>query len=186
MFSTLSDRFYKWAKGWLIIVLLILDGFLAGFLFPLIQGMMQDGSGGVLPLDVMLFANPEKIFSMIERYGEYNRLFYRNVALTVDLVYPIAYLFFFGSLISWLFHRGFASDSPMLKYNIMPLGAWFFDLLENTVIVNLLSVYPAQPTALAWILVVLIAVKWLFAGASILLILIGLVMAIKNGFKKQV
>ncbi len=183
MFSALSDRFYKWAKGWIIIVLLILDGFLAGFLFPLIQGMMQDGSGGVLPLDVMLFANPEKIFSMIERYGEYNRLFYRNVELTVDIVYPIVYLFFFGFLISWLFHRGFASDSPMLKYNIMPLGAWFFDLLENTVIVNLLSVYPAQPTALAWILVVLIAVKWLFAGTSILLILIGLVMAIKNGFK---
>ncbi len=105
--------------------------------------------------------------------------------LTVDLVYPIVYLFFLGLLISWLFHRGFASNDPMLKYNIMPVGAWFFDLLENTVIVNLLSVYPAQPVALAWILVVLIAVKWLFAGASILLILIGLVTAIKNGFKKQ-
>ncbi len=185
MFRNLSGWFYKWTKGWLIFVFFILYGFLAGFLFPLIQGMMQDGQGGVQPLDVMLFANPEKIFSMIERYGEYNRLFYRNVELTVDLVYPIVYLFFLGLLISWLFQRGFASNDPMLKYNIIPVGAWFFDLLENTVIVNLLSVYPAQPVALAWILVVLIAVKWLFAGTSILLILIGLVTAIKNGFKKQ-
>ncbi|MBM3179118.1 MAG: hypothetical protein FJZ86_02055 [Chloroflexi bacterium] len=185
MFSTLSDRFYKWTKGWLIFAFFILYGFLAGFLFPLIQRMMQGGSDGIQPLDVMLFSNPEKIFSMIERYGPYNRLFYRNVELTMDLVYPIVYLFFLGLLISWLFQRGFASDSPMRKYNIMPFGAWFFDLLENTVIVNLLSVYPAQPVALAWILVVLIAVKWLFAGASILLILTGLVMAIRNGFKKQ-
>jgi len=88
-------------------------------------------------------------------------------------------------LISWLFQRGYASNNPIRKYNIMPLGAWFFDLLENITIVTLLSIYPAQPTALTWILTLLTTVKWLFAGASILLILIGLVMAIKNGFKKQ-
>jgi hypothetical protein len=103
----------------------------------------------------------------------------------VDIVYPIVYLFFFGLLLSWLFQRGFASTSPVRKYNIMPLGAWFFDLLENIVIVILLSIFPAQPAGLAWLLVLLTTVKWVFAGVSILLILIGLVMAIKNGFKKQ-
>ncbi|MBI5952213.1 MAG: hypothetical protein HY865_11195 [Chloroflexi bacterium] len=151
---------------------------------PLIQGMMQGGQGGTQPLDLMLFATPQKIFGMIERYGEYGRPFYRNVELTVDTVYPIVYLFFFGLLISWLFQRGLASNSPMRKLNIAPLGAWFFDLLENIVIVILLSVFPVQPTALAWILVLLSTVKWFFAGASVFLILIGLVMAIRNGFKK--
>jgi hypothetical protein len=95
--------------------------------------MMQDGKGGVQPLDLMLFATPEKIFGMIERYGEFTRSFYRNVELTVDIIYPIIYLFFFGLLISWLFQRGFAPGSSMRKYNIMPLGAWFFDLIENIV-----------------------------------------------------
>ena len=185
MFRNLSDRFYKWAKGWLVLILLVLDGFFSGFLLPLIQGMMQDGQGGVQPLDLMLFATPEKTFGMIERYGEFGRPFYRNVELTVDIVYPIVYLFFFGLLISWLFQRGFAPTSPMRRYNIMPLGAWFFDLLENIVIVILLSIFPSQPAALAWLLTLLTTVKWAFAGASILLILVGLVMAIKNGFKKQ-
>ena len=185
MFKNLSDRFYQWAKGWLILVLLVLDAFFSGFLLPLIQGMMQGGQGDIQPLDLMLFATPEKVFGMIEKYGEYGRPFYRNVEFTVDIIYPIVYLFFFGLLISWLFQRGFASSNPIRKYNIMPLGAWFFDLLENITIVTLLSIYPAQPTALAWILTLLTTVKWLFAGASILLILIGLVMAIKNGFKKQ-
>jgi hypothetical protein len=185
MLNNLSDRFYKWAKGWLILVLFILDGFFAGFLLPLIQGMMQDGQGGVQPLDLMIFATPEKIFGMIERYGEFNRPFYRTVELTVDIVYPIVYLFFFGLLISWLFQRGFAPNSSMRKLNVMPLGAWFFDLLENVFIVILVSIYPSQPVALAWVLILLTTIKWLFAGASILLILIGLVMALKNGFKKQ-
>ncbi len=185
MFRNLSDRFYKWAKGWLVLILLVLDGFFSGFLLPLIQGMMQDGQGGVQPLDLMLFATPEKTFGMIERYGEFGRQFYRNVELTVDIVYPIVYLFFFGLLISWLFQRGFAPTSPMRKYNVMPLGAWFFDLLENIVIVILLSIFPSQPAGLAWLLTALTTIKWTFAGASILLILVGLVMAIKNGFRKQ-
>lgn len=185
MLKNLSDRFYKWTKGWLVLILLVLDVFFSGFFLPLIQGMMQDGQGGVQPLDLMMLATPEKIFSMIERYGEANRIFYRNVELTVDVIYPIVYLFFFGLLISWLFQRGFASTSPVRKYNIMPLGAWFFDLLENIFIVTLLSIYPFQPTGLAWILILLSTIKWAFAGASILLILIGLIMAIKNGFKKQ-
>lgn len=185
MIQRISQKFYSWAKGWLILVLFLLDGFFAGFLLPLIQGMMQDGQGGVQPLDLMMFATPEKIFGMIERYGEYGRPFYRNVELTVDIVYPIVYLFFFGLLISWLFQRGYASNSPMRKYNTVPLGAWFFDLLENIFIVTLVSIYPSQPAALAWILILVTTVKWLFAGASIFLILTGLMMAIRNGFKKQ-
>jgi hypothetical protein len=185
MIHRISQKFYGWTKGWLVFVLFLLDGFFSGFLMPLIQGMMQGGQGGVQPLDLMLFATPQKIFGMIEQYGVYGRPFYRNVELTVDIVYPIVYLFFFGLMISWLFQRGLSPNSPMRKLNIMPLGAWFFDLLENIVIVILLSVFPSRPTALAWILILLTTVKWFFAGASMLLILGGLVMSIRNSFKKQ-
>lgn len=185
MLQNLSNKFYGWAKGWLVLVLLVLDGFFGGFLLPLIQGLMQGGSGGIMPLDLMMFATPDKLFDMIEQYGDSTRIFYRNVELTVDIIYPIVYLFFFGLAISWLFQRGFAPNSSMRKLNIMPLGAWFFDLLENIVIVILVSIFPSQPIALGWILFLLTSVKWLFAFASIGLILVGLVMAIKNGFKKQ-
>lgn len=102
MLNNFSDRFYKWAKGWLIFVLLVLDVFFAGFLLPLVQGLMQDDRGGVLPLDLMPFSKPDGLFAMMERYGEYGRPLYRNVELTVDIIYPIVYLFFYGLLISWL------------------------------------------------------------------------------------
>lgn len=185
MLQNLSNKFYQWAKGWLALVLLVLDMFFAGFLMPLVGGMMQGGQGGIQPLDLMLFATPDQIFDMIKKYGEFGRLFYRNVELTVDIIYPIVYLFAFGLLISWLFQRGFSPGSRMMKFNVMPLGAWFFDLLENLNIVTMLSMYPAKPAALAWLLMLLTFIKWSFAVASILLILIGLVMAIKNGFKQQ-
>lgn len=185
MLKTLSERFYKWTKGWLVLALLVLDAFFGSFLLPLVQGIMQGDTGGILPLDLMIFAAPQRVFEMIERYGEFNRVFYRNVELTLDIIYPIVYLFFFGLAISWLFLRGYPAGHPMRKFNIMPLGAWFFDLLENLVIVTLLSVFPAQPIGLAWLLFLFTTIKWGFAAASILLILTGLVMALRNRFRIQ-
>ncbi len=185
MLQTISSKFYQWAKGWLVLVLLVLDVFFAGFLMPLIGGLMQDGTGLIQPLDLMMFQTPDKLFAMIERYGEYTRVFYRNVELTADILYPIIYLFAFGLLISWLFERGFSPNSPMRKLNVLPVGAFAFDLLENLTIVTLLSIYPAQPIILGWLLFIFTMFKWLFAFASIVTILVGLVMALKNGFKKQ-
>jgi len=152
---------------------------------PLISSIMQGGQGDIQPLDLMIFATPEKIFGMIEKYGEATRSFYRTVELTVDIIYPVIYLFAFGLTISWLFQRGFNSNSKMMKLNVIPLGAWFFDLLENLGIITMLSIYPAAPTALAWALFVLTITKWAFAAACVVLMLVGLAMALKNGFKKQ-
>jgi hypothetical protein len=185
MLQNISERFYKWAKGWLVLVLVVLDGFFAGFIMPLIGGLMQDGTGLIQPLDLMMFAMPDKLFAMIESYGDSTRVFYRNVELTADIIYPIIYLFAFGLLISWLFERGFASTSSMRTLNVVPFGAFVFDMLENVTIVTLLSIFPAQPMALGWLLFFFTTIKWLFAFASFALMLVGLVMALKNGFKKQ-
>ena len=185
MLNNISEKFYKWANGWVVLVLVALDMFFAGFVMPLIGGLMQDGTGQIQPLDLMMFATPDKTFAMIERYGDSGRAFYRNVELTADIVYPIIYLFAFGLLISWLFKRGLSSNHSLRKWNVAPVGAFVFDLLENATIVTLLSIFPSQPVILGWLLFIFTAIKWLFAGVSIVLILLGLVLAIKNKFKVQ-
>ncbi|MBI5824840.1 MAG: hypothetical protein HZB18_12490 [Chloroflexi bacterium] len=186
MLSNLSDRFYNWTKGWLIFALFVLDGFVfSGYLFPLVQTKMANGQAGVQMLDLMFFATPAQTFGMIEKYGEAGRALYRTSLLTVDIIYPIVHLLFFGLLISWLYQRGFAPNSAIRKFNVLPLGAWLFDLLENVGIVALITIFPSQPAALATVVMVFTTLKWMFAAAGILLILIGFVMALKNGFKKQ-
>ncbi|MBL8051459.1 MAG: hypothetical protein JNM46_09570 [Anaerolineales bacterium] len=185
MLNNISEKFYKWANGWVVLILVALDMFFAGFVMPLIGGLMQDGTGLIQPLDLMMFATPDKTFAMIERYGDSGRVFYRNVELTADIVYPIIYLFAFSLLISWLLKRGTAPNSNLRKWNVAPVGAFVFDLFENATIVTLLSIFPSQPVILGWLLFIFTAVKWLFAGISILLILLGLVLAIRNKFKVQ-
>jgi hypothetical protein len=122
---------------------------------------------------------------MIEAYGEYIRAFYRNFELTVDIIYPIVYTLFFSLLITWLFKRGFAENSSIQKLNIVPFGGWLFDLLENIGVVSMLSIYPAKPALLAWMTTLFTMVKWLFAGASMILVVIGLVKLLLTLFGRR-
>jgi hypothetical protein len=185
MLNNISEKFYKWANGWIVLLFVALDMFFAGFVMPLMGRLMKSGTGLEQPLDLMIFATPDKIFNMIEMYGDSTRMFYRTVELTADIAYPIVYTLAFGLLISWLFKRGFAPNSNMRKWNVAPVFAFVFDMLENLNIVTLLSIFPSTPVILGWTLFVFTTIKWLFAVVSIVLILIGLVMALKNKFKVQ-
>ena len=184
MLNTISSKFHAWAKGWLVIVMMALDLFFMIIVMPIAGALMKGGTGLQQPLDLMFFSTPDKTFAMIATYGDIT--FYRNVELTVDLfIYPPIYTLAFGLLISWLFQRGFASDSKMMKWNVTPVFAWMFDFLENVGIVTMLTMWPAQPTMIAWATMIFTTFKWLFVFVTMGLALVGLVMAATKGFKKQ-
>lgn len=186
MLDTISQKFHAWTNGWRVLILLVADGLMMGYVMPLASGIMAFiANASVTPLDLMFFYTPEKAFAMLEKYGEAGRALYMKIELTADIIYPIIYTLFYGMLLSWLMQRAYKSESKMQKLNAMPVGAWFFDLLENIGIVSMLAMYPTQPSILAWLTMVAGLVKWLFAIGSILLSLFGLVKAGMNGFKKQ-
>ena len=186
MLTTLSQKFHAWTTGWRVILLLVADALMMGYVMPLAGGIMAFvANASVTPLDLMFFYTPEKAFAMIEKYGEAGRSLYWKIELTADIIYPIIYTLFYGLLLSWLFQRGFQPGSRMQKLNVVPVGAWFFDLLENVGIVSLLSLHPAQSSALAWLTMLFGSLKWLFAFASIGLVLVGLVKAGMNRFRKR-
>jgi len=186
MLNKISEKFHAWAKGWRVIILFIADVLMMGYVMPIAGGIMALAANkSVMPLDLMFFYTPERAFAMIEKYGEAGRAIYMKIELTADIIYPIIYTLFYALLISWLFQRAFKSDSPMQTWNVMPMGAWLFDLLENVGTVSMVSIYPAQPSILAWITMFFGTLRWAFALISIGLILIGFVKAALNGFRKQ-
>lgn len=185
MLDNLSATLRKYANGWLVLVFLAGELLFNAVILPNQQAKIEAGSGGVGPIDLQFFYTPEKAYSMVEYYGEAGRADYRLFELTGDIIYPIVYTLFFSLAITWLFQRGSSSNSAMQKYNVTPFGAWLFDLLENLGIVTMLSVHPSTPALLAWSTALFTLVKWLFAILSVVLLLVGLLMAIKNRFKKQ-
>lgn len=185
MLAKLSATLRRYAKGWLILLLLALEVLFNAVILPRTQAQMQAGSGGVGPIDLQFFYTPEKVYSMVAAYGDAGRATYRTFELTGDVIYPIIYTLFFSLLITWLFQRGLSADSQMQRLNVVPFGAGLFDLLENVGIVTMLSVYPSTPTIVAWLTTVFTMLKWGFAVASFALILIGFVMALRNRFTKH-
>ena len=185
MLNKLSATLRKHANGWLVLLFLAGEIFFNAVILPGQQAKLQAGSGGTGPIDLQFFYTPEKVYGMIASYGDEVRASYRTFELTGDIIYPIVYTLFFSLAITWLFARGFPSNSVMHKYNVVPFGAWLFDLFENLCIVAMLSVYPSTPVALAWVSTIFTMTKWLFILPTALLLLYGLVKAVMNGFKKQ-
>ena len=67
----------------------------------------------------------------------------------------------------------------------MPVGVWLFDMLENTGIVSMLLMYPSRPDVMAWLTMLFGSFKWAFFIVTIGLVLVGLVKAAMNEFRKQ-
>jgi hypothetical protein len=187
MINTISQKFHAWTSGWRVLILLVADGLMMGYIMPAAGAIMAlAANASVTPLDLMFFYTPDKAFAMIEKYGEAGRALYMKIELTADIIYPIIYTLFYGLLLSWLLQRAYKPESKMQKLNAMPAGAWLFDLFENVGIVSMLAMYPTQASVLAWLTMIFGSLKWAFAIGSIMLSLFSLVKAALNGFRKQV
>ena len=186
MLDRISQKFHAWTTGWRVIILMIAEVLMMFYVMPLAAGIMAfAANNSVLPLDLMFFYTPAQAFEMMDQYGEAGRSVYLKIELTADIIYPIIYTLFYGLLLSWLFQRAFKPDSSMQKWNVMPVGAWFFDMLENAGIVSMLMMYPSQPEVMGWLTMLFGSLKWGFFVITIWLVLIGLVRAAMNGFRKQ-
>jgi hypothetical protein len=182
MLSKLSSHFHTWTRGWLIPVLFAAFAIWVAVTLPVLQAAP---GGNIVSLDAQFFYPPERAFSTVASYGDAGR-FWTRIYLTWDIVNPILYTLAFSLLISWLFQRSLEPGSKLQKLNIVPAGAAIFDLLENICIVIMLSVYPAQPSIVAWLSTVCTMSKVSLLGVSTLLVMGGLVKAAMNRFRKQV
>ena len=186
MLNSISQKFHSWTTGWRVFILFLADALMMGYIMPVAGGILAlAANNSVLPLDLMFFYSPDQAFAMIEKYGEAGRAIYWKIELTAAIIYPVIYPLFYGLLLSWLFQRAFRPDSSMQKWIVMPVGAWFFDLLENMGIVTMLAMHPGRSAILAWITMIFGCLKWGFFVVTVVLVLIGLVRAGMNRFRKQ-
>src|SRR5215510_5447115 len=116
MLANLSQTFHKLSsKTWLILAALAVELFFFSTLAPRMQAQIPAG-----PLDLKFLYTPDQAFALVDSYGEEARLAYRTFELTADIVHPIAYVLFYGLLMSVLLQRAFPSTSVVQKLNVAP------------------------------------------------------------------
>lgn len=130
------------------------------------QVMNTPGAG---PLDLMFAYSPAQAFATLGAFSGEGRDAYRLFLLTADVAYPITYTLFFAWSIALLSRtKRWAGGRWLL---MPPLLLFAFDMAENTAIVTLLSVHPAQPAWLALIASLCTTLKWIFAAITIVMAL---------------
>lgn len=130
------------------------------------QVMNTPGAG---PLDLMFAYSPAQAFATLGAFSDAGRDAYRLFLLTADIAYPITYTLFFAWSIVLLSRttRWAGTRWPLLS----PLLLFGFDMAENTGIVSLLGVYPAQPAWLALLTSLCTTLKWICVAITIVIAL---------------
>ncbi len=176
----LTDRLGALATRRNVLWLLALYMALVVAALPLAQARLEAVSGGAGPLDLELAYTPAQAYARLAALGAPGRQLYAEIALTLDVIYPLVYGLFFALTISYCFQRVLPAGHAAYRLALLPLAAAVADLFENAAIVGLLASYPTQLTWLALIAGVVTAIKWLLAGLSLLVVMIAIAAVINQ------
>lgn len=175
MLAKLSQALRKYATGRNVLIFFLLDALFMFGVMPALGARLTALTGGVGPLDLKLYYSGAEAVETLAAMGAEGRALYQTIQIAADFIYPAAYSVFFALLITWLFQKGLPAESRLQALHVVPFGGFVFDVLENLSILAMLNQYPAIPPMLASAAGVFTLIKWAFAGASMLLALVGLV-----------
>ena len=147
-------------------------------IFPLylLPKIINTGSTGTPPLDLLFWYNHDTLYQMMTNYGEAARNKYIIGLLTVDIVYPI----FYGTLLAMimaLIIKKLPITFPK-KIIFIPYIVVVFDLIENSGLVFLLSTYPTRHNVIADIVGFVTATKWSVFVITVMFIIYAIVYGI--------
>lgn len=160
------DRMDERATGRNLLLLAAVLVLFSGFLFPVVTSRIESFSGGVGILDLTLHFSPGEAYSRIDAYGPRGRRLYGWMAMTLDVVYPLAYGAFFSFFILYFLRRGSPPSPGLRRLALLPVGAVFADIFENVGITVLLVAYPRRLEGAAALAGYVTTAKWLFVGLS--------------------
>ncbi|MDP3386863.1 MAG: hypothetical protein Q8S24_06485 [Eubacteriales bacterium] len=138
---------------------------------PNVSDTTKEITGTSTSPDTMYFYSSQKLYDIAESYGEEGRAYYIRSRFSFDIVWPIVYLLFLVSMITFLFES---------SLNLIPFIGVLFDFLENLGASYVMFRYPLDTGFIATITPKFTLLKWVFIYISFGLIMAGLVRLIFN------
>lgn len=170
----LSAFFYNRTNGYLVLGFLAIQFVFSGAILPYFQKQFDpDLTRGLM--DLSFGFTPGRGYSILESYGEEGRKVYFFVESFVDIIYPVVYTTAFILLLSFLFKKNNWNIRKAGLLNIIPLPGMVFDMLENFGILQMLRAFPEKVEFWAKFASNAGLIKWSFAGATIVLVLVSLI-----------
>jgi hypothetical protein len=171
----LSNWLYRVSTGWVALAALILFLLFGALVLPGQAAKAEESTGTGRSPDTSLFYTPGDLYDMADAYGPTGRSAYIRARFTFDLVFPLVYLFFLATAVSWVYAKAFAPRSLWRLANLVPVLGALFDYLENTSASLVMARYPNRTPVVATLAPVFTFVKWIFVGGSFVVLAVGIV-----------
>jgi len=178
MMKTISEKLIQLSTGWVVLSSLAVFVVFVIFVLPGQSAKASEGTAESGTPDLSFAYSTGDLYEMAESYGEPGRTEYIRARFTFDLVWPLVYGAFLITAISWSFAKASPPESIWRGMNLAPVLGVVFDFLENISTSIVMFRYPARTPIIDMLATVFTPVKWIFVGASFVLLLIGGVLAI--------
>ncbi len=133
--------------------------------------------------DTSLFYTADEIYQFAEAYGPQGRSAYIRARFTFDIIWPVVYVLFLSTCISWVWKRVQNKGQRWGWLNLTPVFGMLFDFLENSSAAIVMARYPVPTPVLDHLAGVFTFVKWLFIGISFIALFLGLILIIWGRIK---
>lgn len=163
------DDFIDWllARATRKTVTVLLIGY---FVFPLylLPLIINEGSTG--PFDLLFFYDADTVYQMLADYGEALRQRYVIGLLTVDALYPIYYSLLMSLFIGVTIKSMPGKLARLRYFMLLPFLVMLSDLVENTLLISLLTSYPEKLNVVAGVAGYVTCAKWLMFAIAMLVV----------------
>lgn len=186
MLSRISTFLYRFSSGPVTLAALI--GFLlfGALVLPAQAQRAEAYTHGADSPDSSFFYSKNDLYEMAKAYGEIGRAEYIRARFTFDLIFPLVYLVFLATSISWVFARAFPDvASPWRLLNLFPLFGTLFDYLENIAASLVMANYPNQTPVVDALAPIFTSVKWFFVNGSFAVLAAGVLIALWRWVKRS-
>jgi hypothetical protein len=178
MLNKLSIKLYQLSSGFVTLLGLLIFAVFVAFVLPQQAKRAEAVSRGAGSPDMSYFYSSTDLYNMAETYGAEGRAAYVRARFTFDLVFPLTYLFFLATSISWVMLRAVTdANSRWRLLNLFPIFGTLFDYLENISASVVMLNYPQYTPILDSLTPVFSSIKWFFVNGSFVVLALALLFA---------
>ncbi|MFP4551093.1 MAG: hypothetical protein ACLFNT_09830 [Spirochaetales bacterium] len=173
-----SNVIHRLSAGWVALLGVAVFALFTVVILPSQAAASEAETGGGPSPDQSFFYTPSDLYAMAENYGAAGRSAYIRARFTFDIIWPLAYLLFLTTSISWLTRRAFPDPSIVQRVNLLPVAATLLDYLENIGASIVMARFP-QTTAVVDLATPLFTMlKWASITAAFAMLIIAGIVAL--------
>ena len=180
-----SNWFYKKSTGFSALVCLLIFIVFSSLVLPDQAAKAEIYAGEVGSPDTSFFYTSKELYRFAEAYGAKGRTAYIRARFTFDVIWPIVYLAFLTTAISWLLMKANLHNSKWQILNLIPLIGTAFDFLENGSAALIMARFPQTTRVLDEMTGIFTLLKWVFITGSFIVLFVCIILLFSHRIKTR-